>query len=98
MPEVKVMGLGIELDFLLKLLIQAAGKVGDMIVKGDEMDIKEKKYLRTLDLLNQEWGEYFAAQTDTELDDAGVEELKQFVLDTAQEGGFLDKLVELPSF
>ena len=92
--DMKLFGL-IELDFLLKLLMQAFVKFADSIVDGSKLNHKEKKYLRMGHYMNQEWGDYFAEQSDNTLDDEGVIQINNFCEKTADEGGFKEKLTYL---
>lgn len=90
--RVKVMGIGVSLDWLIKLLMQLLGQVLDQLVPGDKLSKDQKKAVRTLYYLGDEWGDDFVAITPTDLDNEALEKIKVTCEDTADEGQF-----ELPS-
>ncbi len=90
--RVKVMGIGVSLDWLIKLLMQLLGQVLDQLVPGDKLSKDQKKAVRTLYYLGDEWGDDFVAITPTDLDNEALEKIKATCEDTADEGQF-----ELPA-
>ena len=61
--KVKVMGIGVSLDWLIKLLMQLLRQVLDQVVPGESLTRDLKKAVRTLYYLADEWGEEFVAST-----------------------------------
>lgn len=87
--RVKVMGIGISLEWLIKLLMQLLGQVLDQIIPGETLSTDQKKAVRTAYYLADEWGDDFVLKTPTDLDNEGLAKLKSTCEDTANEGGFV---------
>ncbi|HOT98895.1 MAG TPA: hypothetical protein PKZ83_17365 [bacterium] len=90
--KVKVMGIGVSLEWLIKLLMQLLGQVLDQLVPGEKMSKDLKKAVRTAYYLADEWGDDFVATTPTDLDNEALQTLKDTCTDTSKEGQF-----ELPA-
>ena len=87
--KVKVMGIGVSLDWLIKLLLQLLGQVLDQIIPGEALSRDQKKAVRTAYYLADEWGGVFVESTPTDLDDEALAKLKNTCEDTSSEGGFM---------
>ncbi len=87
--KVKVMGIGVSLDWLIKLLLQLLGQVLDQLIPGEVLSKDQKKAVRTAFYLADEWGDDFVQSTPTDLDDEALEKLKGACEDTSSEGGFV---------
>jgi len=86
--KIKVFGIGVSLEWLIKLLMQLLGQVLDQLVPGEKLSKDQKKAVRTLYYLGDEWGDDFVATTPTDLDNEGLEKIKATCEDTAEEGHF----------
>ena len=87
--KVKVMGIGVSLDWLIKLLMQLLRQVLDQVIPGEALTKDLKKAVRTLYYLADEWGDDFVASTPNDLDDQALAEVKGACEDTANEGAFM---------
>jgi len=87
--KVKVMGIGVSLDWLIKLLMQLLRQVLDQVLPGEALTKDLKKAVRTLYYLADEWGDDFVASTPNDLDDQALAEVKGTCEDTANEGSFI---------
>lgn len=87
--KVKFFGIGVNMDWLIKLLMQLLGQVLDQIVPGERLSKDQKKAVRTLYYLGDEWGDDFVASTPNDLDDQALAEIKGTCADTANEGAFM---------
>ena len=87
--KVKVMGIGVSLDWLIKLLMQLLRQVLDQVIPGEALTKDLKKAVRTLYYLADEWGEEFVASTPTDLDNQALDEVMGVCQDTANEGSFI---------
>jgi hypothetical protein len=87
--KIKVFGIGVSLEWLIKLLMQLLGQVLDQIIPGEKLSKDQKKAIRTLYYLGDEWGDDFVATTPTDLDNEALEKIKTTCEDTADEGGFV---------
>lgn len=86
--KVKILGLNVQVDWLIKLLMDLLAQVVDKLVPGEELSNDQKRGIRTFYFLGWEWGKDAVESTDTELDDEGLEKLLAACEDTANEGGF----------
>lgn len=86
--KVKFFGIGVNLDWLIKLLMQLLGQVLDQIIPGADLSKDQKKAVRTLYYLGDEWGDDFVASTPTDLDNEALAKIKETCEDTASEGKF----------
>jgi len=86
--KVKFFGISMDIEWLIMWLIKALGSLIDHFVPGEALDIKQKKAVRTADYLGKEWGLFLAKNTETEIDDTGVEMILDQTKDAAEEGGF----------
>lgn len=92
--KVKLFGINMDIEWLIMWLISALAELLDKVVDGAKMNLKEKKATRTVHYLAKEWGVYVAGNTETDIDDKGIEKLIDKAKDTADEGGF--ELVTIP--
>lgn len=90
--NVKVYGIPVRVDWLIKLVIDTLEKAVKQLVDGSKLSLEERKIVRTAYYLIQEWGKWYAAQTDTDADDQVMEAAASVCADLASEGNF-----ELPT-
>ena len=86
--KIKIFGLGIPIDWVIKLLIQALEQVIDKLIPGETLSRDQKKVVRTAYYLGKDWGQDAVEDTETDLDDAALGMLLNKCEDTAQEGSF----------
>lgn len=87
--KVKAFGIGISLEWLIKLLMQLLRQVLDQLIPGEALSNDQKKAVRTAYYLADEWGDDFVESTPTDLDNEALEDLKSTCEDTANEGKFV---------
>ncbi len=86
--------LGFPVDWLIKMLMQLLRKLILTLVDAEQITVHQKLLVRTGYYLFSDWGVHFAADTETDGDDAAVEELRGTCQDLANEGGFALPTVE----
>ena len=86
--KLNVLGFPLQMDWLIKMLIQVLTQVLDKIIPGESLSDDQVKGVRTLWFLGHEWGLDAVADTETELDDDGLQAIFQLCQDTADEGKF----------
>jgi len=86
--KLNILGITLQVDWLVKMLMQLLVQVLDKIVAGENLSDDQKRGVRTYYFLGNEWGKKAVADTDNELDDEVLASTLELCEDTAQEGGF----------
>lgn len=79
-------------EAILKQVFWLLAEIVDMVIKGEDLEFRQKKLVRTFYYIGKEWGEMWVRDTDNDLDDDSLEKLLGKAVDTADEGSF-----ELPA-
>lgn len=76
------------LSWLAKTGSEAVQKVADLKVKGEDLSSTAVKVVQTVDVLAKIWGPEAVQKSETDIDDAVLNDLLELTADTAAEGGF----------
>lgn len=91
MPKytVKLFGfIPLNLTWVITILIDALKAIVDGFVKGTELGRDQKKIVRTLYYLCEEWARDVVEDTETPYDDEALNKAVELCIDTAAEGVF----------
>jgi len=94
MLKIKVFGINVSLDWIVKLLLQLLAELIDGFISGESLSRDQKKAVRLTYYLARDWGEDAVKDTETDLDDEGLKILESACVDTANEGGFALPVIE----
>jgi len=94
MLKIKVFGINVSLNWIVKLLLQLLAELIDGFISGESLSRDQKKAVRLTYYLARDWGEDAVKGAKTDLYDKGLKTLESACVDTANEGGFALPVIE----
>lgn len=86
--NIKVFGVGVDVGWIISILLQALGKIVDGVIDGGKLSADQVKGVRTYFFLANEWGDDLVKNTENDLDDQALSFTLSQCVDLAEEGKF----------